>query len=467
MADDSTSKRRHEESMRWDEQYVVHIEKSAREYSPEMVVEADGCWLTMADGHRYLDLHGQYMCVGMGHGHPKLKQAIKDALDGVGFVCQLMTHEAKGRAAKRLVEDTMAGEAWAGGVKFVSSGSEAVEAGVLAARVFTHRPLVVSMEASYHGWTPSASAATSLPYLRNIFHDERTGGTVSVPGQPSGPFTIPAPRGDDASSVNWALAEAERIIRELGTQNVAAVMYEIYHGAGGFLVPDAYVRGMRELTRRLGILWIDDEVIAGAGRTGKWWAYQHANVEPDILCTAKGITSSTVPAGAAIYSKEVANYLSGGQWAAISTFSGHPLATAAIAANIEIMNEEGVVEHAASVGEKFGKELARLVELHKCTASLSGRGLAWSIELVKDPSTGERWIPSDRRFTADIDPEPTFWPGQFVVEECKKHDVLLFNFLPNTVTIAPPLKISESELQLAVKALDSAFSALDRKVVSS
>jgi taurine--2-oxoglutarate transaminase len=179
------------------------------------------------------------------------------------------------------------------------------------------------------------------------------------------------------------------------------------------------------------------------------------------MCTAKGLTSSAVPAGAVVMSQEVAEYLRRGRWAAVTTFGAHPLAVAAVAANIEIMLDEHVVEHVAEVGAEFGTKLAELVDRHPSALRLSGRGLAWSIELCKDPRTGEKWVPADRWMTPSIDGTPEFMPGQFIARECELHGVLLFNFVPNAVTIAPPLKISRDELDVALNALEHAFTALD------
>ncbi|MBN8871133.1 MAG: aspartate aminotransferase family protein [Solirubrobacterales bacterium] len=443
-------------------EYSIPFEAAASEYEPKIVTGASGCWVEFADGQKMLDLHGQYMCVGQGHGEPRLRTAIHEAVDGLDFVCEVLSHERKGYAAKLLCEDTIGEPTWAGAAKFVSSGSEAVEMAILIARLFKNRPVVFTTENAYHGWTTAAAAATTLPYLRNVFHDSRTGEVRTVPTPHPEFHAAPAPIDcPDEESVRKVIEQTERSIRAAGVENVAGIITELYYGAGGLLVPDGYPQMLREMCDRLGILWIDDEVIAGAGRTGKWWAYQHYGVNPDILCTAKGLSSSSVPAGAVVMSKEIAEYLRGGSWAAVSTFGGHPLATAAVSANIEIMLEDRVVEHAAEVGEYFKSKLLDLVDRHPSAGGLSGTGLAYAVELVKDPETGEKWIPTDRWLTPSVDGDPEFRPGVLIADECAKQGVLLFNFLPNTVTIAPPLRITREEIDTAMGALESAFSVLD------
>jgi taurine---2-oxoglutarate transaminase len=451
-----------EELKRWDRDYVLHVEQTKEEYRSKVVVGAEGSWLTMADGRRLLDLHSQYMCVGVGHNHPRIREALHKAVDEIDFVCELLTTPNKGLAAKLLLEDTM--EGWAGAARFVSTGSESVEAALLVARLYTNRPGIVVTQTSYHGWTTGAAAATTLPYLRDTFTDVATGEVRALRTSHGEFHPAPAPLGAvTPEQVTACVTETERLIRAVGVENVAAFMTEIWHGAGGYIVPDEYVRQIREMTRRLGILWIDDEVIAGAGRTGRWWAYQHAGVEPDILCTAKGLTSSAVPAGAVVVSRDIADYIGRGHWAAVSTFSGHPLALAAVVANLQLMLDEKVVDRVADLGAEFGRSLDRLAAAHRCVASVSGRGFAWAIELQKDSRTGERWIPADRWWTPSIDGEPKFRPGLFVADECEREGVLLFNFLPNTVTLAPPLLTSPEDLQLAVDVLDRALGALDER----
>jgi taurine--2-oxoglutarate transaminase len=159
----------------WDREYLIHVEHTAAEYNPAHVVAADGAWLEFADGRRMLDFHGQYMCVGVGHGDPRLRAALHEAIDKVDYVCEAFTHEAKARSAKLLVHDTMDGSDCAGAAKFTASGSEAVECALLMARLYMDRPLVVTRQGAYHGWTAGAAAVTSIAHMRNPLIDPETG----------------------------------------------------------------------------------------------------------------------------------------------------------------------------------------------------------------------------------------------------------------------------------------------------
>ncbi len=446
---------------KWDRDYLIHVEHTAAEYEPVQVVAAEGAWLEFADGRRVLDFHGQYMCVGVGHGDARLRAALHAAIDQVDYVCEAFTHEAKARAAKLLVQDTMAGSDWAGAAKFASSGSEAVECALLMARLYMDRPLIVTREGAYHGWTAAAAAVTSIAHMRNPLIDPVSGEVRydrSLVPSPVAPVAMSDELADDGRL--RCVADTERLIRSLGVENVAGFITELYHGAGGFLVPDGYPQQIREMTNRLGILWIDDEVIAGAGRTGQWWAFQHYGVEPDLMCTGKGLASSAVPAAACVVSRKVADFFATRRWAATSTFSGHPLAVAAIAANIELMLAENVLGHVRDVGGYLAGRLDELTAGHACVAGASGLGLGYGINLVH-PRTGKLWVPQDRWITASVDGEPAFAPAKYVADRCAERGILLLNFLPNTVTIAPPLKISRADIDFAVSALDDICTELD------
>lgn len=442
-----------------DYDFTIPIESRREDYDPMRVVDASGAWLTLADGRRILDFHSQYMCIGIGHKHPKVVAALHRAVDGVDYVSELMQHDAKVSAARLLTQETGDSDHWKG-CRFVSSGSEAVEMAVLIARTVTQRPRIVVAQTSYHGWTSSSAAATSIPQMRNTFlaSDADRHDTVPTDQPPFLAAPCPGPNADQ-EEVERCLFETERLIRAQGAKQVAAFMFEIYKGAAGYRVPDSYVRGIRELTDRLDILWIDDEAIAGAGRSGKWWAYQHTGVKPDLLTTAKGIGSSAAPAGAVLVSGKISEYLNAGVWYSVSTNSGHPLATAAIAATIEAVNEEGILDRVTRLGERIEERLTEMVERHPTILGISGRGFGWGLD-VCDPS-GALMVAQDRWHTPGIDPEPEFYPAGFVAAECLKRDMLTFTFTPNTITIAPPLSSTADDIEFGLDALDKAFTALD------
>ncbi|MEU6074030.1 aspartate aminotransferase family protein [Micromonospora sp. NPDC047074] len=455
--------------------YLINVYQPKKYDDGSMsIVSADGCWVTTAGGHRMLDLHGQHMCLGVGHRHPRLVAALHQAVDGLDYAADFVAHEGKTRAAKLLIEQTMTTD-WAGGVRFVSSGSEGTEMAMLIARLYTNRPIIVTRDLGFHGWTAAASAATGVASRRNVFTTES--GEVRPVPSPHAPYpAAPAPlcgscplnqsypNCKDADGTLACVTATERVFRSVGVEQIAGFITEIWHGAGAFLPPDEYVPQIRELTSRLGILWIDDESIGGPARTGHWWAFQHYGVNPDIVTMAKGLTSAAVPAGACVVSREISDFMDSGWWAHGSTFSGHPLACAAIVANLEIILDENLVERAGELGRFVEPRLQSMVERHPSVSGFTGRGLLWGIELVKDPATGERWVPADRRHNQAVDGPIEFSPGGFVAHECAMRGVLLFNYSPNTVTIAPPLLITEEELEIGLTAIDEALDQLDKQM---
>jgi taurine--2-oxoglutarate transaminase len=460
----------------WEGEYLLRTLTPRRDHRPVQATYAEGCWVHLADGRRMLDLHGQHLCMGVGHRHPKLVAALHRALDTLDYVAaDLLTENARSTAAKLLVEETMAESLWAGGVRFVSSGSEATEMALLIARLYTGRPTVVTRDAAYHGWTAAAAAASGVSSLRNGFRPAGEPRFRAVP-TPHAPYPVAPspicsncplgqsyPQCKDADGRLACVRETERVIRSVGVNQVAAFITEIWHGAGAFLAPDEYAPQVREMTRRLGLLWIDDEAIGGPARTGRWWAFQHGGVDPDIATMAKGLSSSAVPVGACVVSRDIKQFFDNGSWAHGSTFAGHPLAMAAVAANLQIIAEEDLVARAAELGAYLASRLTELAAAHPSVSSVSGRGLVWGLELVKDPVTGDRWVPADRWPTA-TDPPAELLPSLFVTWQCHARNVLLSTYAPNTVTLGPPLTISTDELDLGLQAVDEALSELDDRM---
>ncbi|MFE3059425.1 aspartate aminotransferase family protein [Nocardia sp. NPDC059239] len=457
------------QAARWDDKYAMHVHRPPGEHALGIAVAADGCWLTMSDGTKLLDLHGQYMSMGVGHNHPRVRAALHTAVDRLGYCVDLFSHEDKGRAAKLLIEDTMEGSDWAGRVRFVASGTEAVETALLMARIYTDRQIVVTRQLAHHGWTEGAAAVSTSTINRGDYFDlpqgrVRNASVRHAPIAPA-PFCASCPLGRtpgrcrDEKGTLACVVETERTIRAVGVHNVAAFITELYNAAGAYIVPEDYPAQIREMTERLGIVWIDDEVVAGVGRTGKWWAFQHYGVTPDIVVAGKGLSSSAAPVGACIVSRKMAEFFDSGIWTAAGSFHGHPLSMAAVSATLETIIDEQLVEHAAELGEHIRRRLTDMAAAHPSLSHFEGSGLGWILNFV-DPATGLPWTPTDRWYdiTADGD---TFKPSEFLTAECAQRGVLLFPFLPNSMHLGPPLAITQSELDFGLDVLDEALSLLD------
>jgi taurine--2-oxoglutarate transaminase len=252
----------------------------------------------------------------------------------------------------------------------------------------------------------------------------------------------------------------ERLIESTGLDQVAGIITEISHGVGTTHPPDEYNPQIREMTKRLGILWIVDEVLTGFGRMGTWFAYQKYGVTPDIMTVAKGISSSALPASAVIYSQEVADRLEGYRWYHVNTFAGHPVTMAAVCANLEYLIENKGPEQSQKAGEYFGSKLLELEQKHKSVGKVAGAGMLWQVEIVKNKQTGEVFIPADRNsdFTGNIDAE---YPIYIVKNKGFEKGVLIGGACPNTLRLGASLFVTKADMDKAIDALDYALNYID------
>lgn len=461
-----------QEVMEWDKKYIIRTFSNQAEYEPVPVASTDGDYLVMPDGTRLLDFFNQLYCVNAGQKVEKINNAIKHALDRYGFLWDAFTTDYKAKAAKLLIEDVLGNESWPGKVRFVSTGGEAVETALLIARVYMNRPVVITREYSYHGYTYGAASVTRLKGSRSGI-TEKGPDTIPrhVPGRYDGTVAIaPSPNcircslGHEYGSCKDANGElacvkyTRKVIENYGAEEVAAIITEVTQGAGSVHPPEEYIPQIRQLTKEKGILWIADEVLTGFGRTGKWFAYQHYGVEPDIITTAKGLTSSAIPTGAVIVSKDIAAFMDSYRWETVSTFSGHPIAMAAVCANLEYIIEENLVGKAYHAGEYIRKKLHELKEKHVSIGQIGGNGVLWMVELVKDKQKTP-YVAIDRNFTHEED--PLTFPTKIIFNKALEKGVLIGGVMPNTMRIGCSLNVSQEDIDKAMDAFDYALSYLE------
>jgi taurine--2-oxoglutarate transaminase len=461
----------------WDRRFYLHEHVTPEEYRFVHVVEAEGMEFTLGDGTRMLDFASQTACCNLGHRHPRVVQAVKDALDRYGHLTAYprLGNHYKPRLAKLLVDEVLGPDGWAGRVRFLSSGSEAVDQAMLIARLYTQRPIIVAFQHAFHGSTLGAggigtrfrgySGGLSSPadpgFLRTV-PDYRPGASAAVPA--SNCFRCPVGHAYPACKATFAdgrlpcLHAAEELIRNLGPENVAALIAEPM-SVTGVPNPPEYVRGIRELTNRLGILWIDDEIITGFGRTGTWFAYQWAGVTPDIMTIGKAFTNATIPMSATIVNREIADFFSQYRWMVGGTHAGNPIAAAAAVAAIETYRDEGLIERGRELGEYLEPRLRELAERHRCVGWVTGRGAFWSLELTKDRGTREPFVPDGRDlvFGGDLGR----LPGAVVAAEAWRRGVFLRHDGPETIQLAPPLVATRAHCDTALEALDAGLTALE------
>lgn len=451
----------------WDKKYIIRTFATQSEYQPVPIESTEGDYLIMPDGTRLLDFFNQLYCVNAGQKNPKINNAIKAALDRYGFLWDAFATDYKSNAAKLLIEDILGDENWPGKVRFVSTGSEAVETALIIARLYTNRSLVITREHAYHGYTQAAASVTRLRGSRSGLTETQSQSTpMHVPGSFPPVVMAPAPNclrcslGHKYSSCAADDGElacvqyTRKMILNYGKEEVAAVITEVIQGAGSIQPPDEYIPQIRKLTKEMGILWIVDEILTGFGRTGKWFAYQHYGVEPDIVTCAKGLTSSSIPCGAVIVSREIAGFLDQYRWEHVSTFSGHPIAMAAACANLQYMIDEDLPGKAAKAGEYMAEKLDELKAKHNSIAKIDGKGALWLVEIVKDDSL-RPYIDVDRDFTHETN--PATFPTTIIRTKAIEKGVLVGGVMPNTLRIGASLNVQKEDIDKLADALDYAF----------
>jgi taurine---2-oxoglutarate transaminase len=447
---------------RWDRDYYLHNVQGQDEHQWNGVAYQEGNYLYMVDGTRLLDCQSQLISDNMGHRHPRVVQGLKEALDRYGHVYFGMATDYRARAAKLIVKDLLERDGWAGRVRILPSGSDAVDVALTMARVYTGRTVVLTQEHSFHGLT--AGAGTRMRgYNNQLSSVHQRHGVRDVPGGELPTFrTIPAPEHEDfdASGGLPSVAVLERVIDEVGPDRIAAVVTETMLGVAGIMGHPDYLPAVRQLTSKHGILWIDDEVICGFGRLGKWFSYQlYDGVRPDIMPIGKGMNGCILPVGGVVASQDVSKVFERDRWYSGSTWDGHPLVAATIVANIEAMIAEGAVEHGAEMGLRLRAGLVQLRDRHPSIGRIGGSGLYHAVDLVD--GTGAPIVPEDRAFdfTGDLSGTPT----AIIREAAAKHGVWLTGFVPNTIKVAPPLTVTAEEIDLTLEAFDAGLDVVDQR----
>ena len=328
-----------------DRAYVFHSWSMQGNLHPLVIAGAKGCELWDYEGNTYLDFSSQLVNVNIGYQHPRVLAAMKAQLEELVTIAPATANLARGEAAKRIVD--LAPEGFSK-VFFTNAGADANENAIRMARLYTGRDKVLSAYRSYHGNTGSAIAATGdwrrVPneYSRGHVH-------FFNPYLYRSEFNAAT----EEEECQRALAHLRRMIECEGPNAIAAILLESIPGTAGILVPpEGYMQGVRALADEFGIVLILDEVMAGFGRTGSWFAFEQDGVVPDLVTFAKGVNAGYVPAGGVLISEPIARYFDDHFFAGGLTYSGHPLAMAAIVATIDAMKEEKVVENAATIGNE-------------------------------------------------------------------------------------------------------------------
>lgn len=393
-------------------------------------------------GKTYLDFSSQLVNVNIGHQHPAVVKAIQEQAATLATIGPATANLTRGQAAQRIAARAPEGF---NKVFFTNGGADAIENAIRMARLHTGRDKVLSRYRSYHGNTGAAIVATGdwrrMPneYARGHVH-------FFGPYLYRSEFWATTPE----EECERALHHLRRVIEAEGPQTVAAILLESIPGTAGILMPPpGYLAGVRELADRFGIVLILDEVMAGFGRAGEWFAFDGQGVVPDLITFAKGVNSGYVPVGGVIISDAIARTFDDRVFPGGLTYSGHPLAAASIVASIDAMESEGIVAHARQIGaDVLGPALAELAEKHPVVGEHRGTGVFWALELVADPTTRE--------------PLPAALMGRAKAELVGR-GVLPFT-ADNRIHVVPPCVVTADEVAQAMTAYDEVLTLLDGEI---
>ncbi|MEI5098693.1 aspartate aminotransferase family protein [Streptomyces sp. PmtG] len=436
-----------------DRAHVFHSWSAQELITPLAVAGADGSYFWDYEGNRYLDFTSGLVFTNIGYQHPKVVAAIQEQAASLATFAPAFAVEARSEAA-RLIAERTPGDL--DKIFFTNGGAEAVENATRMARLHTGRPKVLSAYRSYHGATAAAINLTGDP--RRWPSDTASAGVVHF----WAPFLYRTPfySENEAQECERALTHLEDTIAFEGPGTIAAVILETVPGTAGIMPPPpGYLAGVRELCDRHGIVLILDEVMAGFGRTGKWFAVDHhEGVVPDLLTFAKGVNSGYVPLGGVAISGAIAETFARRPYPGGLTYSGHPLACAAAVATINVMEDEGVVENAARVGEDvIGPGLRALAERHPSVGEVRGLGMFWALELVRDRETREPLVPYNASGDANA-------PMAAFAAAAKAGGLWPFVNM-NRTHVVPPCTVTEAEAKAGLAALDHALDAADAHTV--
>lgn len=399
-----------------------------------------GAMVEDVDGNIFLDFAAGIAVVSTGHCHPRVVAAIqKQAAELIHISCTDFYYEGIADLAARLSAIAPGQEPKK--VYFGNSGAEAIEAAIKLARYHTRRDKIIAFHGCFHGRTLGALSLTASKAVQRKGFGALLAGVFHIPYPNSYrcPYGNPSP----CTCVESAeFLEREIFKRLVDPSEVAAIFIEPIQGEGGYVpAPREFLLELQRICRKHGILLVCDEVQSGMGRTGKWWASEHAGIEPDILCVAKGIASG-MPLSATIARASLMDWKPG---AHASTFGGNPVCIAAALATMDLL-ETQYIENARRVGAFFIGRMADWPAKHRIVGDVRGKGLMIGVEIVRDQKTKER--------AGDL--------RDAIVDRAFEKGLLLLGAGENTVRIAPPLVIDEEQADFAAHTLETCISEVEK-----
>lgn len=425
-------------------EYTFFSWSTQNQVNPIPVASAKGVYFFDTDGKRYLDFSSQLMNTNIGHQHPDVVQAIKDQADRICFVHPGNATQVRGDLGEKIAQVTP------GNLKktfYTLGGAEANENAIKIARFYTGRQKILARYRSYHGATHGSIALTGD--YRRLYVEPAMPGAVHF----LDPFCYRCPFGQKPDGCKReCISHLEEVIQYEGPDKIAAIIMEGVVGSNGLIVPpDDYWPRVREICDKYGILLISDEVMSGWGRTGEWFAVDNWNVVPDIITTAKGLTSGYAPLGAVVVSEPIAEFFEDKYLSAGLTYNGHALSCAAGLATIGVYEKEGLIENTKVMGKYVGERLEGFKQAHISVGDVRYIGLFTAIEVVqnrdsKEPFGAEAMGKVRKHFSDN---------GLFTFIMANKNGTIIF--------VVPPLCITKAELDEGLAIIEAALDILDKE----
>ena len=442
LANPATQKMTGREIVDLSRKHTLYEWSAQSKVDPIPVASAKGIYFYTPEGKRFIDFNSQLMSVNIGHGDVRVIQAISEQAATLAYANPFMATEVRARLGAKLAEITP------GDIDtffFTNGGAEANENAIKIARFFTGRHKIIARYRSYHGATAGAMSLTGDPRR-----------WAAEPGIPGVIHVLDPYQGIERGweSAETSLAMIEETIQLEGPQTIAAFILEPVTGTNGILVPpDGYLEGVRKLCDKYGILMIADEVMAGFGRTGAWFAVDHWKVVPDLLCMAKGLTSSYLPLGAVGMRHHIAQHFQDKVFYGGLTYNSHPMGCAAALATIRVYEEDGLIDNAKKMGAILKQLGAEMRAKHRSVGAVRSIGLFGVIELIRNRKTRQPMAP----FNGTSDEMAAL--SRFFREQG------LYTFVRwNTFFTNPPLCINEQQMREAFAIIDRGLEIADKAV---
>ena len=431
------------------EDYTLFSWSKQKGTNPIAVKYGEGVYLYDYDGKRYIDFSSGLMNVNIGHGNQRVTEAVVKQMQEVTYVTPSCVTKARGELGKKLAE-ICPGDL--NKAFFTLCGASSIENAIKLARLYTGRHKILTRYQSYHGSTNGAMAASGDP--RRLAVDSQQAPNFVH-------FDLPYLyrwQYDEEALLKESGAQLERIIAYEGSNNIAAILLEGQSGSSGcFLYPDGYLKTVREICNKYGILLIIDEVMSGFGRTGKWFGFQHHDIVPDMIVMAKGLTSGYLPFGCLMVTDKTAAKYNDVVLPLGLTYSAHPVCCAAALETLKIYEDENLIGNAATMGKYMDAQIEKLKQQHPSIGDWRNTGLLGCLELVKNRGTKEPMAPFNAK------------PDEMIIMNkvaAKIKELGMYTFVRwNYIFIAPPLCITKTEVDEGLAIISEAIKIADAYVI--